>query len=48
MIFCRLRSNKSNSFEDYVLFNWYEGEIDKNIQLLSEGKELLECLNYCV
>jgi len=39
---------KSNSFEDYVLFNWHEGEIDGNIQLLSEGKELLECLNYCV
>jgi hypothetical protein len=32
-------------FEDYVLFNHYEGEIDKSMELLEEGWELLKYLN---
>ena len=33
-------------FEDYILFNYFEGEIDGNIQLIPEGEELLRCLNF--
>jgi hypothetical protein len=32
-------------FEDRILFNWFEGKIDRNIQLIDEGKELLTCLS---
>ena len=39
-------NKKDNKFEDHILFNWNEGEIDKDIKLLDEGKELLKCLNY--
>ncbi len=31
-------------FEDHVLFNYYEGKIDKNIQLIEEGVELIRIL----
>ncbi|MHA1660460.1 MAG: hypothetical protein ACTSUT_15215 [Promethearchaeota archaeon] len=31
-------------FEDYVLFNYYEGKIDQNIQLIEEGIELIRIL----
>ena len=31
-------------FKDYILFNWFEGEISKDIQLIDEGKELFEIL----
>ena len=37
--------HRSGIFEDYVLFNHYEGEIDKNMELLEEGRELLRYLN---
>ena len=38
-------NQKKNVFEDCILFNEFKGKIDKNIQLISEGKELLNCLN---
>ena len=37
-------NNESNLFEDYILFNLYEGNISKDIQLIDEGKELLDVL----
>ncbi|MHA1293315.1 MAG: hypothetical protein ACTSQJ_11690 [Promethearchaeota archaeon] len=37
---------RTGTFEDYILFNYNRGNIDKNIQLLNEGKSLLKCLNY--
>lgn len=36
---------KKNVFEDCILFNEFEGRVDSNIQLISKGKELLNCLN---
>jgi len=38
--------NLNDCFEDFILFNYYEGEIDKGIRLLEEGKELLNYLNF--
>jgi len=38
-------NQKKNVFEDCILFNEFKGKIDENIQLISEGKELLNCLN---
>jgi hypothetical protein len=38
-------NNKSNVFEDNILFNWFKGEISSNIQLIDEGKHLLEILD---
>ncbi|MFW9819655.1 MAG: DUF998 domain-containing protein [Candidatus Thorarchaeota archaeon] len=39
------RYNKeSGVFEDYILFNYFEGEISPDIQLIEEGKRLLEVL----
>ncbi len=32
-------------FKDYILFNWFEGEISKDIQLIDEGKKLFDILN---
>ena len=37
--------HRDGIFEDYVLFNHYEGEIVKDMELLEEGWELLRCLN---
>ena len=37
-------NQKKNVFEDCILFNKFEGKIDKNIQLIPEGKELLNSL----
>jgi len=34
-------------FEDHILFNLAEGEIDPNIQLIDEAGELLEILDLC-
>jgi len=31
-------------FEDNILFNWYEGNLDKDIHLIDEGKKLLKTL----
>ena len=31
-------------FEDNILFNWFSGTLDKNIQLIDEGKDLLIAL----
>ena len=39
--------NKSGSFEDYILFNWCEGKISKDIKLIDEAKELLGVLGEC-
>ena len=33
-------------FEDSILFNYFEGEIDGNLQLIPEGEELIRCLNF--
>jgi hypothetical protein len=33
-------------FEDHILFNSFRGNIDKNIQLIEEGRELLSYLNF--
>ena len=33
-----------NVFEDFILFNYFEGEISEDIKLIDEGKELLEML----
>jgi len=43
---CWKYNQKKNNFEDYILFNYYEGEIDENIQLIPEGEELIRCLNF--
>jgi hypothetical protein len=40
-------NQKTGKFEDCILFNWFEGEISKDIQLLEEGKELVEMLGFC-
>ncbi|MFX0143360.1 MAG: DUF998 domain-containing protein [Candidatus Hodarchaeota archaeon] len=37
-------NKKTGKFEDCILFNWYEGEIN-NIYLLEEGQELLNMLD---
>ncbi len=37
----------SESFEDYILFNWYEGKISKDIKLIDEAKKLLGVLGEC-
>jgi hypothetical protein len=31
-------------FEDYILFNYFEGQINPDIQLIEEGKQLLDVL----
>jgi len=36
--------NESDEFEDCILFNYYKGEVDKNIQLIDEGWDLLKFL----
>ena len=33
-----------DAFEDNILFNWFNGKISDNIQLIAEGKELLDIL----
>ena len=37
-------NNQKNVFEDKILFNWYEGDISDDIQLIAEGKGLLNVL----
>jgi len=39
-------NHNKDYFEDFILFNYYEGEIDENIQLIPEGEELIRCLNF--
>ena len=41
---CWKFNNQTKRLEDYILFNWYGGEIDKNIKLIEEGKKLLDYL----
>ncbi|MFX1237185.1 MAG: hypothetical protein ACFE8P_05630, partial [Promethearchaeota archaeon] len=36
---------KENILKDYIVFNWFSGKIDDNMQILSEGRELLDCLD---
>jgi len=37
-------NKNKGKFEDYILFNHYEGNISNEIQLISEGQELLQIL----
>ena len=37
-------NNNKEVFEDYILFNYYKGQISDDIQLISEGQELLQVL----
>ncbi|MFW9969878.1 MAG: DUF998 domain-containing protein [Candidatus Odinarchaeota archaeon] len=37
-------NSKTDSFEDNILFNWFEGKISQDIQLIDQGKQLLEVL----
>ncbi|MFX0029916.1 MAG: GNAT family N-acetyltransferase, partial [Candidatus Hermodarchaeota archaeon] len=37
-------NSKKGVFEDHILFNWFEGKISETIQLINEGKQLLEIL----
>ncbi|MFW9969914.1 MAG: DUF998 domain-containing protein [Candidatus Odinarchaeota archaeon] len=37
-------NDKTKSFEDAILFNWFDGKISRNIQLIDEGKKLLDVL----
>jgi hypothetical protein len=39
-------NKETGYFDDYILFNYNIGEIDKNIMLQEEGKKLLRCLEY--
>lgn len=39
-------NQEKDVFEDCILFNYFEGEIDGNIQLIPEGEELIRCLNF--
>ena len=39
-------NQKKNRLEDFILFNSFEGKISKNIQLIDEGKKLLNYLNF--
>ena len=32
---------KSGDFEDNILFNYYQGKVDKNLHLIEEGRDLL-------
>lgn len=36
---------KTSNFEDYILFNMFQGKISQDIHLLDEGKELLDNIN---
>jgi hypothetical protein len=37
-------NQETDTFEDCLLFNWYNGKVSSNIQLLEEGQELVEML----
>ncbi len=32
-------------FKEYILINWFEGEISKDNQLIDEGKDLFDILD---
>ncbi len=34
-------NDKTDKFEDNILFNYYQGKIDKNLRLIEEGRDLL-------
>ncbi|MFX1279974.1 MAG: DUF998 domain-containing protein [Promethearchaeota archaeon] len=36
--------NENNCFKDVILFNIFDGEIDKDIQLIEQGKELVQII----
>ncbi|MFX1389398.1 MAG: hypothetical protein ACFE9Z_04960 [Promethearchaeota archaeon] len=38
-------NKKNRAFEDHILFNYFEGRIDQDIQLIDEGKLLVEILD---
>ncbi|UCC19885.1 MAG: DUF998 domain-containing protein [Promethearchaeota archaeon] len=38
-------NSEKEVFEDHILFNWYNGKIDPNIQLIDEGKILLDIVS---
>ncbi len=37
-------NHKSRTFEDCILFNWFDGGVNEDIQLLQEGQNLVEIL----
>ena len=39
-------NSKKKCFEDRILFNYFKGEIDKNMTLFKENKKLIEYLNF--
>ena len=39
-------NQNKRKFEDHILFNSFKGDVNKNIQLIEEGKELLRYLNF--
>lgn len=41
-------NKRNNNFEDRIVFNWYKGNIDNQIKLIPESKELLEILDFFV
>lgn len=41
-VYNKVRKN----FEDHILFNYYKGQISDDIQLISEGQELLQVLEF--
>ena len=45
---CWKYDEKTSSLEDNVVFNWFEGDISPDIQLIKEGWQLLECLNLTI
>jgi len=38
-------NDDKNIFEDYIVFNYFKGKIDKKIQLIPESMDLLHALN---
>ncbi len=38
-------NEEAGVLEDHILFNYFEGDISEDIQLINEGWELIECLN---
>jgi len=43
---CWKFNKDKNFFEDQIIFNYFKGEIDKNIQLIPETKDLLQALKF--
>jgi len=39
-------NNKDSVFEDFILFNWYKGQISEKIHLIQEGWDLLDVFKF--